>query len=152
MIRFTLNGEPREVDVDPDMPLLWILRDTIGLTGTKFGCGQALCGACTVDIDGSPTFSCQVSAANLAGHSVTTIEGVGGRVAEAVQTSWIKLDVPQCGYCQSGQVIAAIALLTANKTPNDHDIDTAMSGNLCRCCTYMRIRAAVHHAAKLLEG
>jgi isoquinoline 1-oxidoreductase alpha subunit len=150
MIRFTLNGRAQEVDVEPDMPLLWAVRDVVGLTGTKFGCGQALCGACTVWIDGQPTRSCQTQMSDVAGRSVTTIEGVSGRVAEAVQKAWVALDVPQCGYCQSGQVMSAVALLEQNKAPTDADIDAAMSGNLCRCATYQRIRGAIHVAAKAL--
>jgi isoquinoline 1-oxidoreductase subunit alpha len=150
MIRFTLNGKAQEANVEADMPLLWALRDVIGLTGTKFGCGQALCGACTVWIDGQPSRSCQTLMSDVAGKSVTTIEGVSGRVTDAVQNAWVALDVPQCGYCQSGQVMAAIALLNDNKKPSDTDIDAAMSGNLCRCATYQRIRAAVHQAAQSL--
>ncbi len=150
MIRFELNGVSRQVDVATDMPLLWVVRDTIGLTGTKFGCGQALCGACTVYVDGQPVRSCQTEIGDVDGRKVTTIEGLNGKVGEAVQTAWTNLDVPQCGYCQSGQVMAAAALLTDNKNPTDADIDAAMSGNLCRCNTYHRIRAAVHEAAKAL--
>ncbi len=150
MIRFTLNGKPKEVDADPEKPLLWALRDDIGLTGTKYGCGEALCGACTVHLDGQPIRSCQTSIGDVAGKSVVTIEGVQGEVAQAVQKSWIKLDVPQCGYCQSGQVMSAIALLSTNRKPSDSQIDDAMSGNICRCCTYDRIRAAVHEASRLL--
>ncbi|WP_374545645.1 (2Fe-2S)-binding protein [Rhodoblastus sp.] len=150
MIRFTLNGKPQEIDADPEKPLLWALRDDLGLTGTKFGCGQALCGACTVHIDGEPTRSCQTRIGDVGGKTITTIEGVNGDVAAAVQKSWIKLDVPQCGYCQSGQVMAAIGLLSTNRKPSDSDIDDAMSGNLCRCSTYQRIRAAVHEASRLL--
>lgn len=150
MIRFTLNGKPQEVDAASDKPLLWVLRDDLGLTGTKFGCGVALCGACTVHIDGQPARACITGISDVANKSVTTIEGVNGHVAEIVQTSWVKLDVPQCGYCQSGQVMAAVALLTAKKAPTNSDIDDAMSGNLCRCNTYHRIRAAVHDAAKRL--
>jgi isoquinoline 1-oxidoreductase alpha subunit len=150
MIRFTLNGRPQEIDADPDKPLLWVLRDDLGLVGTKFGCGQALCGACTVHLDGEPTRSCQTRIGDVAGKSVATIESVNGAVAEAVQKSWIKLDVPQCGYCQSGQVMAAIGLLNSNKKPSDSEIDDAMSGNLCRCATYQRIRAAIHEASRLL--
>jgi isoquinoline 1-oxidoreductase alpha subunit len=150
MIRFTLNGQPAEIDADPDKPLLWALRDDLGLVGTKFGCGQALCGACTVHLDGEPTRSCQTRIGDVAGKSVVTIEAVHGVVAEAVQKSWIKLDVPQCGYCQSGQVMAAISLLSSNKKPSDAQIDDAMSGNLCRCSTYQRIRAAIHEASHLL--
>ena len=150
MIRFTLNGQAQGVNVEADMPLLWAIRDVIGLIGTKFGCGQALCGACTVWIDGQPTRSCQTLMSDVAGKSITTIEGASGRVAEAVQKAWVSLDVPQCGYCQSGQVMAAIALLNDNKKPSDTDIDAAMTGNICRCATYQRIRGAVHEAAKSL--
>jgi isoquinoline 1-oxidoreductase subunit alpha len=150
MIRFTLNGQATALDVEPDMPVLWAIRDVAGLTGTKFGCGQALCGACTVLVDGQPTRGCQTAMSDIAGKSVTTIEGVSGRVAEAVQKAWIGLDVPQCGYCQSGQVVAAIALLTENRKPTDADIDAAMSGNICRCATYQRVRSAVHEAARSL--
>lgn len=150
MVRFTLNGSQQDIDAEPDMPLLWAVRDMIGLTGTKFGCGQALCGACTVLIDGQPSRSCQTALNDIDGRSVTTIEGASGRVAEAVQKAWVGLDVPQCGYCQSGQVLATIALLNANKAPSDADIGNALSGNLCRCATYHRIRAAVHQAARAL--
>jgi isoquinoline 1-oxidoreductase subunit alpha len=149
-MRIRLNGQTREIEVDPDKPLLWILRDDMGLVGTKYGCGQALCGACTVHVDGEPTRACQTRIGNVLDRTVVTIEGVSGRVAEVVQTTWTKLDVPQCGYCQSGQVMAAIGLLNTNRKPSDADIDDAMSGNLCRCNTYQRIRAAVHEAAKLL--
>ena len=150
MIRFTLNGRPQDVTVEADTPLLWTLRDSLGLTGTKFGCGQALCGACTVWIDGQPARSCQTPISDVAGKMVTTIEGISGREADAVQKAWVVLDVPQCGYCQSGQIMAAIALLQANKKPSDADIDAALSGNICRCATYQRIRAGVHHAAQSL--
>lgn len=150
MIRFTLNQQSREVNSPPDKPLLWVLRDELGLTGTKYGCGKALCGACTVLIDGQPGRACQTAISDVAGRSVTTIEGTGGHVAETVQQTWAKLDVPQCGYCQSGQVLAAIALLSNNPKPTDDDINDAMNGNLCRCNTYQRIRAAVHEAAELL--
>ncbi len=150
MVRFTLNGQAQETDVEPDMPLLWALRDVIGLTGTKYGCGQALCGACTVWIDGQPARSCQTTMADIAGRTVTTIEGASGRVAEAVRKAWVDLDVPQCGYCQSGQVMAAAALLESNRKPTDAEIDAAMSGNLCRCATYQRIRGAIHAAARTL--
>jgi isoquinoline 1-oxidoreductase alpha subunit len=150
MIRFTLNGQVRELDVEPDMPALWAIRDVAGLTGTKYGCGQALCGACTILVDGQPARSCQTAMADLAGKTVTTIEGLSGRVAEAVTKAWTALDVPQCGYCQSGQVIAATALLSANRQPTDADIDAALSGNICRCATYQRIRLAVHAAARSL--
>jgi isoquinoline 1-oxidoreductase subunit alpha len=152
MITFTLNGQAKQVDVDADMPLLWAVRDVIGLTGTKYGCGQALCGACTVMIDGVPSRSCSTTIGDVAGRSVTTIEGVSGKIGEMVQVVWAEMDVPQCGYCQSGQVIAATALLTDNKKPSDADIDAAMSGNLCRCNTYHRIRGAIHEAAKRLEA
>jgi isoquinoline 1-oxidoreductase subunit alpha len=150
MISFTLNGQAQEANVEGDMPLLWALRDVIGLTGTKFGCGQALCGACTVWLDGQPIRSCLTTVSDVAGKAVTTIEGVSGRVTTAVQDAWTALDVPQCGYCQSGQVMSAIALLETNKAPTDADIDAAMSGNICRCSTYQRIRLAVHQAAKAL--
>jgi isoquinoline 1-oxidoreductase subunit alpha len=152
MTKFNLNEKPQNVSVDADTPLLWVIRDTIGLTGTKFGCGAALCGACTVLLDGVPTRSCQTQISDVEGKSVTTIEGLSGKISDAVRKVWIEMDVPQCGYCQSGQVIAATALLTENKTPNDNDIDAALSGNLCRCNTYHRIRGAVHTAAKLLEA
>jgi isoquinoline 1-oxidoreductase alpha subunit len=152
MIRLTINGQARQIDVDDDTPLLWALRDELGLTGTKFGCGAAQCGACTVYVDGEPTRSCVTPISALEGRSVTTIEGVAGREAKAVQDAWTRLDVAQCGYCQSGQVMSAIALLTQNKRPSDKDIDEAMAGNLCRCATYPRIRAAIHLAAKSLEG
>jgi len=149
-MRITLNGEARDIDVDPEKPLLWILRDDLGLIGTKYGCGRALCGACTIHVDGQPTRACQTSIADVADRNVLTIEGVSGKVAEAVQSTWTKLDVPQCGYCQSGQVMSAIGLLSTNRKPTDQDIDDAMSGNICRCNTYQRIRAAIHEAAKLL--
>jgi isoquinoline 1-oxidoreductase subunit alpha len=150
MLQFTLNGQPQSLSVEGDMPLLWAIRDVVGLTGTKFGCGQALCGACTVWIDGQPARSCQTRMSDVAGKRITTIEGASGRVTEAVQTAWVKLDVPQCGYCQSGQVMSAVALLEGNRKPTDADIDAAMSGNICRCATYQRIRAAVHQAAQSL--
>lgn len=150
MIRFSLNGQQQQLDLEPDMPLLWVLRDGLGMNGTKYGCGQALCGACTVLIDGQPSRSCQTKLIDVAGRQVTTIEGAGGKVAEVVQQAWARLDVPQCGYCQSGQVLAAIALLTENRKPTDADIDAALAGNLCRCATYQRIRAAVHEAARAL--
>jgi isoquinoline 1-oxidoreductase alpha subunit len=150
MVNLTINGTPHDVDADPDMPLLWALRDLLNLTGTKYGCGIAACGACTVHLDGQPVRSCQTPISDAAGKAITTIEGVGGKVAEAVQNAWIKLDVPQCGYCQSGQVMSAIGLLSENRKPTDSDIDTAMSGNLCRCATYQRIRGAVKEAAKTL--
>jgi isoquinoline 1-oxidoreductase alpha subunit len=147
-----VNGRVHAVDVLPDTPVLWVLRDTLGLTGTKFGCGIAQCGACTVFLNGKPLRSCSLPVSALGGGEVTTIEGVSGREAEAVQRAWVARDVPQCGYCQSGQVMSAIALLREVKKPTDRDIDLAMNGNICRCATYVRIRAAVHDAARALEG
>ena len=152
MTKLDINGKLVDVDAAPDTPLLWVLRDHLGMTGTKFGCGMALCGACTVHLDGTPARSCRIPLASLAGKKITTIEGLGGKVAGAVQAAWDRIDVPQCGYCQSGQVLAATALLTSNPKPSDADIDAAMSGNLCRCGTYQRIRAAIHDAAKSLEA
>ena len=152
MITLEINGQTHEVDVDPDTPLLWVVRDTIGLTGTKFGCGRALCGACTVYVDGQPTRSCVLPIEAVAGAAVTTIEGLEGKEAEAVRTAWRTLDVPQCGYCQSGQIMTAVALLSEIPKPSDADIDDALTGNICRCATYHRIRAAVHEAARLLEA
>lgn len=151
-MRLTVNGRDHEVDADPDTPLLWVLRDHIGLTGTKFGCGMAQCGACTVHMAGAPVRACVTPVAAAEGQPITTIEGLDGKVAEAVERAWVALDVPQCGYCQSGQVMAAVALLTENPKPTDSDVDTAMSGNLCRCATYQRIRAGIHEAARLLEA
>ncbi len=149
-MQLTINGTTRTVDVDAEMPLLWVLRDHLALTGTKFGCGVAQCGACTVHIDGQPVRACQTPVSAAVGMKITTVEGLTGPVAAAVQSAWAKLDVPQCGYCQSGQVMAAVALLTENKKPTDADIDSAMAGNLCRCATYQRIRAGIHDAAKAL--
>ena len=149
-IKITVNGAARELDVDPDMPLLWAIRDHLQLTGTKFGCGMALCGACTVHLDGQPTRSCVTPVSAVQGRQVTTIEGLSGAAAEAVQAAWVGLNVPQCGYCQSGQVMAAAALLAANRRPSDEDIDAAMAGNICRCATYVRIRHAIHQAAAAL--
>lgn len=148
--KFTVNGEARELDIDPEMPLLWAIRDHLQLTGTKFGCGMALCGACTVHLDGQPTRSCVTPVSAVQGRQVTTIEGLSGPAGEAVQTAWVGLNVPQCGYCQSGQVMAAAALLAANPHPSDEDIDSAMAGNICRCATYVRIRSAIHRAADSL--
>ena len=145
-----VNGMTHTVDVDGDIPLLWVLRDVLGLTGTKFGCGIAQCGACTVHMDGTPIRACQTPAESAAGTKITTIEGVSGTVAQAVQASWQKLDVVQCGYCQSGQIMSAVALLTDNRNPTDDDIDAAMDGNVCRCATYPRIRAAIKDAAKAM--
>ncbi|MBK4722565.1 (2Fe-2S)-binding protein [Azospirillum sp. YIM DDC1] len=150
MIRLNINGQDRDVDVPGDMPLLWVLRDELNLTGTKFGCGIAQCGACTVHMDGTPIRACQTPAESAAGTRITTIEGVSGTVAQAVQASWQKLDVVQCGYCQSGQIMSAVALLTDNRNPTDDDIDAAMDGNVCRCATYPRIRAAIKDAAKAM--
>lgn len=147
-----VNGAQHSVDVDGDTPLLWVLRDTLGLTGTKFGCGIAQCGACTVFLNGKPLRSCSFPVAALGDGEVTTIEGVNGRTAQAVQRAWVARDVPQCGYCQSGQVMSAIALLSEVRRPNDRDIDLAMNGNICRCATYVRIRAAIKDAARTLEG
>jgi isoquinoline 1-oxidoreductase subunit alpha len=150
MIGLTVNGKRVEVDAAPDTPLLWVLRDHLGLTGTKFGCGMALCGACTVHIDGAATRSCVTPVSAAAGKKITTIEAIGAsRVGKAVQRAWVELDVPQCGYCQSGQIMSAAALLAKKAKPTDQDIDAAMSGNICRCGTYNRIRAAIHHAASM---
>lgn len=146
MVRLTINGKQQAIDTAPDTPLLWVLRDILHLTGTKFGCGAAQCGACTVHLEGEPIRSCITPISSVAGKAVTTIEGLKSKAAHAVQQAWITLDVPQCGYCQSGQVMAA-ALLAKNPAPSDADIDAAMNGNLCRCGTYQRIRAAVHLAA-----
>lgn len=152
MVEFWLNGEQREVDADPDMPLLWVLRDELNLTGTKYGCGQGLCGACTVHLDGEPVRSCLTPLTEVAGRRLTTIEGLapGDAALHPVQQAWVEHNVPQCGYCQSGQIMTAVALLRSNPAPDDQAIDQAMSGNLCRCGTYGRVRRAVHHAARLL--
>ena len=152
MVTLRINGSARTVDIDDDVPLLWVLRDELGLTGTKYGCGIAQCGACTVHIDQRAARACATPAATLAERDVVTIEGIGGDVARAVQDAWRRLDVPQCGYCQSGQIMSAIALLSEVRRPSDADIDAAMSGNVCRCATYVRIRAAIHEAAKTLGG
>lgn len=154
MIKLTVNGKPLSLDADPDMPLLWALREDLQLTGTKFGCGMALCGACTVHLDGQPVRSCSTPLSAAAGRQVTTIEGIGAsKTGRAVQAAWLKLDVPQCGYCQSGQVMGAVALLRQHPRPDDATIDAAMSAHLCRCGSYARIRAAIHLAArKLAEG
>jgi isoquinoline 1-oxidoreductase alpha subunit len=148
-MKLTVNGKPREVAAPADMPLLWVLRDLLGLTGTKFGCGMAQCGACTVHVDGRPVRSCVLPAAAAAGRSVTTIEGLSAGGLHPVQRAWIEADVVQCGYCQSGQIMSAAALLKARPQPTDDEIDEALSGNICRCGTYERIRAAVHRAADL---
>ncbi|WP_018971895.1 (2Fe-2S)-binding protein [Rudaea cellulosilytica] len=148
-MKLNVNGQEHEVDAPADMPLLWVLRDLIGLTGTKFGCGMAQCGACTVHVDGVALRSCITPAVALAGKKITTIEGIGKDGDHPVQRAWIEADVVQCGYCQSGQIMAAVALLKQKPQPTDADIDAAMSGNLCRCGTYQRIRTAVHRAAEL---
>ena len=148
MIQFFVNGKAVSVDADPDMPLLWGLREQLQLTGTKFGCGMALCGACTVHLDGAPVRACSTPLSVVAGKKVTTIEGVAsGRIGKAVQAAWIDHDVPQCGYCQSGQIMSAVALLAERAKPTDSDIDRAMSGNICRCGTYNQIRAAIKDAS-----
>ena len=152
MTTINVNGQALETDAAPDTPLLWVLRDHLGLTGTKFGCGQALCGACTVHVDGAPVRSCQLPLSSVGTKPVTTIEGLSADRSHAVQQAWIELDVPQCGYCQSGQIMSASALLAHNPKPTDADIDTALAGNICRCGTYDRIRKAVHRAADLLQG
>jgi len=152
MANLNINGKSVEVDAAPDTPLLWALRDHLAMTGTKFGCGAALCGACTVHVEGTPTRSCVTPISAVMGKKITTIEGLNGRVAEAVQASWDKIQVPQCGYCQSGQVMAATALLTKTPNPTDAQIDDAMNGNICRCGTYGRVRTAIKEAAKKLGG
>ena len=149
MIALNVNGKRVEVDAEADTPLLWVLRDYLDMTGTKFGCGMALCGACTVHIDGQPTRSCVTPASAVAGKGITTIEAIGAtRAGKAVQDAWVAENVPQCGYCQSGQVMSAAALLASKRNPSDADIDRAMSGNICRCATYPRIRAAIKRAAR----
>jgi isoquinoline 1-oxidoreductase alpha subunit len=150
VISLIINGAKRNLDVDPQIPLLWALRDNLNMTGTKFGCGIAQCGACTVHIHGQPQRSCQTQVGDVAGRAITTIEGVQGNVAEAVRTAWRNLDVVQCGYCQSGQIMSAIGLLTQTPKPSDSDINDAMDGNVCRCATYQRIRAAIHEASNNL--
>ena len=152
MIQLNVNGKALEVDVEEDTPLLWVLRDTIGLTGTKYGCGMALCGACTVHVDGDPIRACVTPVASIVGRKITTIEGLSTDRSHPVQKAWMEIDVPQCGYCQSGQIMSAAALLAKNPKPSDADIDAAMSGNLCRCGTYQRIRAAIHRAAEIAKG
>jgi len=147
-INFTVNGQRQNVDVPPQMPLLWVLRDTLGLTGTKFGCGMGLCGACTVHIDGQALRSCSTQISGVAGKSVTTIEGLSPNGTHIVQQAWLEVDVPQCGYCQPGQIMTAAALLTKTPNPTDTEIDSAMRGNICRCGTYQSIRAAIHRAAQ----
>lgn len=150
MINFTVNGKTHSVDLPLDTPLLWVLRDHLRLTGTKFGCGESFCGACTVHIDDKPAKACSVDVGKVAGKSVTTIEGIAGPVIEALRAAWAELDVPQCGYCHSGQLMRAAALLTDSPRPSDARIDAAMNGNLCRCATYQRIRDGIHAAARRL--
>jgi len=152
MLKLNVNGKDLETDVDPQTPLLWALRDTLGLTGTKFGCGMALCGACTVHLDGTPVRSCVTPVSAVGKRKVTTIEGLSSDASHPVQRAWIELDVPQCGYCQAGQIMSAVALLEQKPKPTDADIDAAMAGNLCRCGTYTRIRAAIHRAAQIKAG
>jgi isoquinoline 1-oxidoreductase subunit alpha len=152
MTTITVNNQMVNVDAASDTPLLWVLRDHLGMTGTKFGCGMALCGACTVHIDGAATRSCVLPLGSVEGKSITTIEGLSKDRSHAVQKAWLEIDVPQCGYCQSGQIMSAVALLQTNPKPNEGDIDAAMSGNICRCGTYPRIRKAIHRAAELLAA
>ena len=148
-ISFTLNGKSQSVEVDPQMPLLWVLRDTLNMTGTKFGCGMALCGACTVHIDGEASRSCITPISAVAGKKITTIEGLSADGSHPVQQAWLEIDVPQCGYCQCGQIMSAAALLSKKASPTDAEIDDFMSGNICRCGTYTRIRKAIHRAAEI---
>jgi isoquinoline 1-oxidoreductase alpha subunit len=149
MTKLNINGKSVDVDVEPEMPLLWVLRDVLGLTGTKFGCGMALCGACTVHLGGQAVRSCQTPVSAVGDQPITTIEGLSKDRSHPVQQAWIELDVPQCGYCQSGQIMSASALLASQPRPSDADIDAAMAGNICRCGTYQRIRAAIHRAAEI---
>ncbi len=148
-IRFKVNGKPYTVDVNPEMPLLWVIRDTLNMTGTKFGCGESLCGACTVHINGEATRSCVTPVSSVEGKEITTIEGLSPDHSHPVQRAWVEIDVPQCGYCQSGQIMSAAALLAKNPNPSDADIDDAMTGNICRCGTYQHIQQAIHRAAAL---
>lgn len=150
MIALTVNGQKFEVDAPPDTPLLWVLRDTLGLTGTKYGCGAAVCGACTVHVNGNPMRSCVLPVSAVAGSRITTIETTENRLVQTLQQAWVQWEVSQCGYCQPGQILSAAALLAGNPKPTDDDIHAALSGNLCRCATYARIRAAIHDAAKTL--
>lgn len=152
MATLTINGQRTEVDVAPDTPLLWALRDALGLTGTKFGCGQGLCGACTVHLAGAPVRSCQIPVSAVGDNPIVTIEGLSPDRSHPVQRAWMEIDVPQCGYCQSGQIMSAAALLATNESPSDADIDAFMSGNICRCGTYPRIRTAIRRAAALKRG
>jgi isoquinoline 1-oxidoreductase subunit alpha len=151
MVQLLINGETHAFDGDPDMPLLWYLRDEVGLTGTKFGCGMALCGACTVHIDGEPVRACLTPVGSVEGRKIVTIEAISEeRIGQVVQAAWVEAQVPQCGYCQSGQIMSAVALLATKTKPTDEDVDAAMSGNICRCGTYPRIRAAIHKASEVL--
>ena len=152
MITLVVNGKPQRVDSAPDLPLLWAIREDLGLTGAKYACGLALCGACTVHLDGTPIRSCVTPISAAAGKKVTTIEGLSPQGTHPVQRAWVELDVPQCGFCQSGQIMSAAALLAQKASPTDGDIDSAMAGNICRCGTYQRIRAAIHRAAALMKG
>src|SRR5690349_2197300 len=152
MTSFSVNGKKVSVDVDADTPLLWVLRDELKLTGTKYGCGIAQCGACTVHLNGQPRRSCVTPIASVDGADVVTIEGLSGKAGDAVKAAWVSVDVPQCGYCQSGQIMSAAALLAEIAEPSDRDIDRAMAGNICRCATYVRIRGAIREAAKTLKG
>ena len=152
MISFTLNGQPRTFDGDRDTPLLWVIREQVGLTGTKYGCGVAQCGACTIHMDGAARRSCVTPVSMAEGSDLVTIEGLSGKEAKAVQAAWVAIDVPQCGYCQSGQIMSAVALLQLNPKPSNDDIDRAMAGNICRCATYHRIRQAIHDASRMMEG
>ncbi len=151
MIQLNINGRSHQVDVEPDTPLLWVLRDNLGLTGTKYGCGIAQCGSCTVHVNGEPVRSCNMPISDIAGKKVTPIEGLSANSSHPLQKAWIAAEVPQCGYCQSGQIMSAAALLARNKNPSDADINSAMSGNICRCGTYNRIRSAIHSAAAMMR-
>lgn len=151
-IQLNVNGKDMAIEATPDTPLLWVLRDELGMTGTKFGCGVASCGACTVHLDGEPTRSCVLAVEDVGDAKITTIEAIDGAAAKAVQTAWNELDVVQCGYCQSGQIMSAVGLLSETPKPTDEDIDFAMAGNVCRCATYRRIRAAIHRASDIMEG
>ena len=152
MITLKVNGQAMDVDVDPSTPLLWVLRDTLGLTGTKYGCGMAQCGACTVHLNGEAIRSCVKRVADAVGKEITTIEGLSPDLSHPLQKAWMEIDVPQCGYCQSGQIMSAVVLLAENSQPTDADIDEAMTGNICRCGTYLRIREAIHRAAEMKRG
>ncbi len=151
MTRLRINRQDFDIEAAPDTPLLWVLRDELGLTGTKYGCGKALCGVCTVLVDGQPIRACTLPYTAVQGKEVTTIEGIDSEASRAVQVAWLEIEVAQCGYCQSGQILAATALLSHNRSPSDNDIDRAMDGNICRCATYVRIRAAIHRAADALS-